>query len=52
MAIIWGHGRDKLFLKDGKIITLLGVLHILAMTRKMVSISNMSDVGVKSMLSK
>jgi hypothetical protein len=43
---ILGCGRVKLLLKDGRIITLLGVLHIPKISRSLISISKLDDAGV------
>ena len=45
-ASIIGRGRVKLKLKDGRIRTLPGVLHILNLARNLISIGNMNVVGV------
>jgi hypothetical protein len=42
----------KLLLKDGRIITLLGVQHIPDLTRNLISVSKMSDVGVHTLFEK
>ena len=47
-----GHGRVKLLLNDGRIRTLLGVLHILGLARNLISVSKMADVGVKIVFEK
>jgi len=39
-------------LQGGRLITLLGVLHIPALARNLISISNMDDVDVKKMFEK
>jgi hypothetical protein len=46
------HGRVKLLLNDGRIKTLLGVLHILGLVRNLISVSKMPDVGVKTVFEK
>jgi hypothetical protein len=43
---ILGHGRVKLLLKDGRIRTLPGVLHIPKLARSLISVSKMDDAGV------
>lgn len=43
---IIGHARVKLLLKDGRIKTLLWVLHIHDLDRNLISVSKMSDDGV------
>jgi hypothetical protein len=43
---ILGRGRVKLLLKDGRIRTLLGVLHIPKLARSLISVSKMEDAGV------
>ena len=40
---IMGHGRVKLFLNDGRIRTLPGVLHIPGLARNLISVSKMAD---------
>jgi hypothetical protein len=42
-AKILGRGRVKSLLKDGRIITLLGVLHILKLARSLISVSKLDD---------
>jgi hypothetical protein len=37
---------------DGRIITLLGVLHILGLARNLIFVSKMDDVGVKTIFEK
>jgi hypothetical protein len=37
---------------DGRIRTLLGVLHILGLARNLIYVSKMDDVGVKTMFEK
>jgi hypothetical protein len=49
---ILGHGRVKLLLKDGRIRTLLGVLHIPKLSRSLISLSNMEDAGVDTVFGK
>ena len=46
---IIGRGRVKLKLKDGRIITMPGVLHIPNLARNLISIKNMDVVGVNTM---
>ena len=46
-ARISRRGKFKLKLQGGKIRTLLGVLHIPALARNLISISKMDDAGVK-----
>ena len=46
------HGRVKLLLKVGKIITLPGVLHITDLARNLISINKMSDAGVHTIFEK
>jgi hypothetical protein len=43
---IMGHGRFKLLLKDGRIRTLPGVLHIPKLSRILIYVRNMEDAGV------
>jgi hypothetical protein len=47
-----GHVRVKLLLKDGRIRTLLGVLHIPKLARSLISVSNLDDAGVDTILGK
>ena len=47
-ASIIGHGRVKLKLKDGRIRTLSGVLHIPNLERNLISLRNMDVAGVKT----
>jgi hypothetical protein len=49
---IIGRGKVKLRLIDGRIITLLGVLHILGLARNLIYVSKMNDVGVKTIFEK
>jgi hypothetical protein len=49
---IMGRGRVKLLLKDGRIRTLLGVLHIPYLAKSLISISKLDDVGVDTLLGK
>jgi hypothetical protein len=51
-TIIIRRGNFKLRLIDGRIRTLLGVLHIPGMARNLISISKMEDVGVKTIFEK
>jgi len=51
-ARIFKCGKFKLKLQDRRIITLPGVLHIPALARNLISVSNMDDVGVKKMFKK
>jgi hypothetical protein len=43
---ILGHGRVKLLLKDGRIRTLHGVLHIPKLARSLIYVSKLNDAGV------
>jgi hypothetical protein len=47
---IMGCGRVKMSLKDGRIRTLLGVFHIPYLAKIIISISNLDDVGVDTLL--
>ena len=49
---ILGQGKFKLNLMDGRIIKLLGVLHILGLTTNLISVRKMDNVGVKTMFEK
>jgi hypothetical protein len=49
---ILGRGRVKLLLKDGRIRTLLGVLHIPKLARSLISVSKMEDAGVDTVFGK
>jgi hypothetical protein len=49
---IIGKGRVKLRLIDGRIRTLLGVLHIPGMARNLISVSKIEDAGVKTIFEK
>jgi hypothetical protein len=49
---ILGHGRVELLLKDGRIRTLPGVLHIPKLSRSLISISKLDDVGVDTIFGK
>jgi len=51
-AKIVGRRKVKLNLQGGRIKTLLGVLHILALARNLISASKLDDVDVKTMLEK
>jgi hypothetical protein len=51
-AKILGRGRVKLMLKDGRIRTLPGVLHIPKLARSLISISKLDDAGVKTVFEK
>jgi hypothetical protein len=45
-AKIRGRGRIKLFLKDGRIRNILGVLYIPYLARNLIFVSKISDVGM------
>eukprot|EP00253_Pinus_taeda_P028999 PITA_28999 len=49
---IIGRGKVKLKLQGGRVITLLGVLHIPALARNLISVSKLDDAGVKTMFEK
>jgi hypothetical protein len=49
---IMGCGRVKLLLKDGRIRTLLGVLHIPKLARSLIYVSKLDDAGVDNILGK
>jgi hypothetical protein len=49
---IMGCGRVKLLLKDGRIRTLPGVLHIPKLARSLISISKLDDAGVDTIFGK
>jgi hypothetical protein len=49
---IMERGRVKLFLKDGRIITLPGVLHITKLSWSLISVSKLDDAGVDTILGK
>jgi hypothetical protein len=49
---ILGRGRVKLLLNDGRIRTLPGVLHIPKLARSLISVSKLSDAGVKTVFEK
>ena len=51
-ARIVGRGKVKLKLQGGRVTTLPGVLHILALARNLISISKLDDVGVKTVFEK
>jgi hypothetical protein len=51
-AKILGRGRVKLLLKDGRIRTLPGVLHIPKLARSLISVSKMDDAGVDTVFGK
>jgi len=52
VAKIIRHGKVKLLLNDGRIITLLGVLHILYLAGNLIFVSNMGDAGVQTIFEK
>jgi hypothetical protein len=52
IAKILGCGRVKLLLKDGRIRTLHGVLHIQKLARRLISVSKMEDAGVDTIFGK
>jgi hypothetical protein len=49
---ILGCGRVKLLLNDGRIRTLPGVLHIPKLAKSLISVSKLSDAGVKTVFEK
>ena len=49
---ILGHGRVKLLLKDGRIRTLPGVLHIPKLARSLIYVSKLDDAGVNTVFGK
>ena len=49
---IMGCGRVKLFLNDGRIRTLPGVLHIPGLARNLIFVNKMVDAGVKIVFEK
>ena len=49
---IMGRGRVKLLLKDGRIRTLPGVLHIPGLARNFIYVRKMADAGVKTVFEK
>eukprot|EP00253_Pinus_taeda_P014414 PITA_14414 len=51
-ARIIGHGKLKLKLQGGRVRTLLGILHIPALARKLISVRKLDDVGVKTVFEK
>eukprot|EP00253_Pinus_taeda_P009750 PITA_09750 len=51
-ARIIGHGKVKLKLQDGRVITLPGVLYIPELARNLISVSKLDDAGVKTMFEK
>eukprot|EP00253_Pinus_taeda_P035545 PITA_35545 len=51
-ARIIGRGKVKLKLQGGRVRTLPGVLHILALARNLISVSKLDDTGVKRMFKK
>eukprot|EP00253_Pinus_taeda_P036371 PITA_36371 len=51
-ARIVGHGKVKLKLQGGRVRTLLGVLHIPALARNLISISKLDDADVKTVFEK
>eukprot|EP00253_Pinus_taeda_P014670 PITA_14670 len=51
-ARIIGRGKVKLKLQGGRVRTLLGVLHIPALAKNMISISKLDDAGVKIVFEK
>ena len=48
-ASVIGCGRFKLTLKDGRLITLTGVLHIPNLTRNLIYVGKMDVASVKTM---
>ena len=52
IAKITRHGRVKLLLNDGRIKTLLGVLHIPGLARNLIYVNKMVDASVKTVLKK
>jgi len=52
VAKIIGRGKVKLLLKDGRVKTLPGVLHIPKLARNLISVSKMDDAGVKTLFEK
>ena len=52
VARIIGRGKIKLLLKNGRIRTLPGVLHIPKLARNLISVSRMDDAGVKTVFEK
>jgi len=51
-ARIVGCGKLKLKLQGGRVRTLLGVLHIPALARNLISVSKLDDAGVKIVFEK
>jgi hypothetical protein len=51
-TIIIGRGKFKLWLIDGRIRTLHGVLHILGLAKNLISVRKMDDAGVKPIFEK
>jgi hypothetical protein len=51
-AKILGRGRVKLLLKDGRIRTLVEVLHIPKLSRSLTSVSKLDDAGVDTVFGK
>eukprot|EP00253_Pinus_taeda_P008714 PITA_08714 len=51
-ARIIGHGKVKLKLQGGRVITLLGVLHIPSLDRNLIYLSKLDDAGVKTVFKK
>eukprot|EP00253_Pinus_taeda_P002527 PITA_02527 len=51
-ARIIGRGKVKLKLEGGRVRTLLGVLHIPALARNLISVSKLDDAGVKTVFEK
>jgi hypothetical protein len=49
---IMGHGRVKLFLKNGRIITLPRVIHIPNLVRSLIFVTKLDDAGVDTLLGK
>ena len=49
---IMGRRRVKLLLNDGRIRSLLGVLHIPGLARNLISVSKMANAGVKIVFEK
>ena len=52
VAKIIGQGRIKLLLKDGRIRTLLRVLHIPNLAKNLIFVSKMADASVKTIFEK
>ena len=51
-AKIVGHKKLKLKLQGGRVRTLLGVLHIPALAKNLISVSKLDDAGVKTVFEK